>query len=110
MPGTDRVLNHVRWRDDPAPDAWQPLPTWFERPAAAGVRARAVLPPSFLGRGLPEPPYRRPRLGPAAPPADSPRLGGDPRPSPPDRGAAPGLVRGRRPRRGAGFVCGHWPD
>ncbi|WP_254658665.1 alkaline phosphatase family protein, partial [Mycobacterium avium] len=31
VPGTDRVLNHVRWRDDPAPDAWQPLPTWFER-------------------------------------------------------------------------------
>ncbi len=27
-PGQHGIL---RWRDDPAPDAWQPLPTWFER-------------------------------------------------------------------------------
>lgn len=88
VPGTDRVLNHVRWRDDPAPDAWQPLPTWFERLAAAGVRARAVLPSSFLGSGLTEAAYRGARLVPAEPADDYPRLVGD------ELRAGPGLVHG----------------
>lgn len=88
VPGTDRVLNHVRWRDDPAPDAWQPLPTWFERLAAAGGRARAVLPSSFLGSGLTEAAYRGARLVPAEPADDYPRLVGN------ELRAGPGLVYG----------------
>lgn len=58
LPGTDRVLNHISWRDDPPPGQWQPVPTWFERLAGAGVRARAVLPAAFIGSGLTEAAYR----------------------------------------------------
>jgi hypothetical protein len=58
IPGTDRVLNHIRWRDDPPPDQWQPLPTWFERLRQAGVDVRAVLPEWFIGSGLTDAAYR----------------------------------------------------
>jgi hypothetical protein len=58
IPGTDRVLNHVRWRDDPPHTQWQPLPTWFERLQRAGVSARALLPASFIGSGLTDAAYR----------------------------------------------------
>jgi hypothetical protein len=58
IPGTDRVLTHVRWRDDPPHSQWQPLPTWFERLQRAGVSARALLPASFLGSGLTDAAYR----------------------------------------------------
>lgn len=57
IPGTTRVLNHIRWRDEPPVDEWQPLPTWFDRMAAAGVRARALLPEWFIGSGLTEAAY-----------------------------------------------------
>ncbi|MCV7197095.1 alkaline phosphatase family protein [Mycobacterium angelicum] len=57
IPGTDRVLSHVRWRDDPPHRQWQPLPTWFERLTQAGVGARAVLPAWFIGSGLTEAAY-----------------------------------------------------
>jgi len=42
LPETDRVLNHISWRDDPPASQWQPVPTWFERLRWAGVGARAV--------------------------------------------------------------------
>ncbi len=58
VPGTDRVLSHIFWRDDPAPSQWQPVPTWFERLRHAGVDARAVLPTPFIGSGLTEAAYR----------------------------------------------------
>ena len=58
IPGTDRVLNHIRWRDDPPHSQWQPLPTWFGRLQQAGVSARAVLPASFMGSGLTDAAYR----------------------------------------------------
>jgi hypothetical protein len=58
LPETDRVLNHIWWRDDPPPTQWQPVPTWFERLHWAGVGARAVLPAAFLGSGLTEAAYR----------------------------------------------------
>ncbi len=57
IPGTDRVLNHIRWRDEPPVDQWQPLPTWFDRLTRAGVKARAVLPEWFIGSGLTEAAY-----------------------------------------------------
>ncbi|HWF69537.1 MAG TPA: alkaline phosphatase family protein, partial [Mycobacterium sp.] len=37
LPDTDRVLNHIFWRDDPPAAQWQPVPTWFERLQQAGV-------------------------------------------------------------------------
>jgi hypothetical protein len=58
LPDSDRVLNHIRWRDDPPPTQWQPVPTWFERLRRAGVGARAVLPAAFIGSGLTEAVYR----------------------------------------------------
>lgn len=58
LPDSHRVLNHIFWRDDPAPGAWQPVPTWFERLNRAGIRARAVLPAHFIGSGLTEAAYR----------------------------------------------------
>jgi hypothetical protein len=67
LPGSDRVLNHLAWRDDPPPDRWQPVPTWFERLAQAGVRARALLPAAFLGGGLTEAAYRGAEFLPTAP-------------------------------------------
>ncbi|MGO9151781.1 alkaline phosphatase family protein [Mycobacterium sp.] len=58
IPGTDRVLTHIQWRDGPPHNQWQPLPTWFERLQRAGVSARAVLPESFIGSGLTDAAYR----------------------------------------------------
>ena len=88
VPGTDRVLNHVRWRDDPPPAVWQPVPTWFERLKNAGVSARAVLPALFIGSGLTEAAYRGAELHPATPTDDYARLLAD------LLRAAPGLVYG----------------
>ncbi|MEB3050018.1 nucleotide pyrophosphatase/phosphodiesterase family protein [Mycolicibacter sp. MYC123] len=66
VPGTDRVLTHILWRDDPPPATWQPVPTWFERLGAAGVGARAVLPEMFVGSGLTESAYRGAEFHPTA--------------------------------------------
>ena len=52
IPGTDRVLTHTHWVDDPDPRSWQPLPTRLERAAAAGVMVTAVSRPEFAGSGL----------------------------------------------------------
>jgi predicted AlkP superfamily pyrophosphatase or phosphodiesterase len=38
VPGTDRVLSHIHWLDDPDPLRWQPLATQFNVAEAAGVR------------------------------------------------------------------------
>jgi hypothetical protein len=57
IPGTQRVLNHIRWRDEPPVDEWQPLPTWFDRLTHAGIKARALLPEWFIGSGLTEAAY-----------------------------------------------------
>jgi predicted AlkP superfamily pyrophosphatase or phosphodiesterase len=52
VPGTDRVLSHALWKDDPIPQLWQPVPPLF-------VAARALSPvtvnrPEYLGSGLTE--------------------------------------------------------
>jgi hypothetical protein len=53
-----RILNHIRWGDDPPPAGWQPVPTWFERAAAAGVATTQVTRPEFEGTGLTVAAYR----------------------------------------------------
>jgi hypothetical protein len=58
VPGTDRLLTHILWRDDPPSQQWQPVPTWYERMVAAGIDARVVLPAAFLGSGLTDAAYR----------------------------------------------------
>jgi hypothetical protein len=86
LPGSDRVLNHIFWRDDPAAAQWQPVPTWFERIRQAGVDARAVLPAAFLGSGLTEAAYRGAQLCAANHDDDYAQLVAD------QLRAAPGLV------------------
>ncbi|BBY36105.1 alkaline phosphatase family protein [Mycobacterium mantenii] len=86
VPGTDRVLNHVRWRDDPSAALWQPVPTWFERLKDMGVSARAVLPALFIGSGLTEAAYRGAEFHPANPADDYASLVAE------QLRAAPGLV------------------
>ena len=85
IPGTDRVLTHIRWRDDPPPHrmaaAARPGSSGWQR---AGVGARAVLPASFIGSGLTDAAYRGARFLPDAP----------------DRRLCP--ASGRRAARGAG--------
>jgi hypothetical protein len=62
VPGTDRVLTHIFWRDDPPPGAWQPEPTWFQRVARAGSAASVLLPAGFAGSGLTDAAYRGARF------------------------------------------------
>jgi hypothetical protein len=47
-----RILNHIRWGDDPDPRSWQPVPTRFESAAAAGVAVTVVSRPEYDGSGL----------------------------------------------------------
>jgi hypothetical protein len=86
LPDSDRVLNHIVWRDDPPAAQWQPVPTWFERLRHAGVGARAVLPAAFLGSGLTEAAYRGAELHAANRDDDYAQLVAD------QVRAAPGLV------------------
>ncbi len=57
VPGTDRLLTHIRWGDEPDPHRWQPLDTLFAAAARAGV-ATTVVGPEFTERGLTEAAYR----------------------------------------------------
>lgn len=52
VPGTERVLTHIFWRDDPPPAQWAPVATVFARMAHAGIATRAVLPAAFVDSGL----------------------------------------------------------
>jgi hypothetical protein len=52
VPGTDRVLNHTLWLDDPDPVAWQPVPLLLHRARSAGVSTAVVNRRMFAGSGL----------------------------------------------------------
>jgi hypothetical protein len=52
IPGTDRLLNGLKWSADVDPRTWQPRPTVFERMSAAGAAVAAVNRTSFEGTGL----------------------------------------------------------
>jgi hypothetical protein len=58
VPGENRTLNHIHWKDDPDPLAWQARPTVFEWAAAAGVAVAAVGPYPYTGSGLTVAAYR----------------------------------------------------
>ncbi|GIJ68649.1 alkaline phosphatase family protein [Virgisporangium ochraceum] len=58
IPGTDRVLSHIRWDADPDPVEWQPVDPVFVRAASAGVEATVVSRPEFEGSGLSVAAYR----------------------------------------------------
>jgi Type I phosphodiesterase / nucleotide pyrophosphatase len=52
VPGTNELLNALKWDADVDPYVWQPQPTVFERLAAAGLRVSAANRGSFRGSGL----------------------------------------------------------
>ena len=52
IPGENRLLNGLRWDASVDPVQWQPLPTVYERAAAAGIAAVHVAQGSFRGTGL----------------------------------------------------------
>jgi hypothetical protein len=59
VPGTDRILTHIKWSGpwhddggDPDPYRWQPLPTQLERAAAAGVAVTVLGQPEYADSGL----------------------------------------------------------
>jgi hypothetical protein len=58
IPGTDRVLDPLTWRDEPDPAQWQPVPTQFTRAVAAGVHASVASRPEYAGSGLTISAYR----------------------------------------------------
>ena len=70
IPGSDQVLKHIAWAGEPAPQDWQPVPTWFERATHAGVDARALLPAAYVGSGLTNAAYRGARFVPVSPDDD----------------------------------------
>lgn len=88
IPGTDRVLTHIFWRDDPPARLWQPEPTWFERTAAHGVHTRVVLPEMFQGSGLTYAAYRGASFRGVLPKEDYPQRLAD------EVAAGPGLIYG----------------
>lgn len=88
VPGSDRVISHIVWRDDPPHAEWQPLPTWFGRLNEAGVSARAVLPAAFMHSGLTDAAYRGAEFRPTQPTDDTAQRIGE------ELRAGPGLVYG----------------
>jgi hypothetical protein len=52
IPGENRLLNGLRWDARVDPVQWQPLPTVYERAAAAGIAAVHVAQGAFRGTGL----------------------------------------------------------
>jgi predicted AlkP superfamily pyrophosphatase or phosphodiesterase len=52
VPGTGRLLNHLRWTDQVDPHVWQPRRTAYERAAEAGVRVAYVASGLYQGSGL----------------------------------------------------------
>lgn len=52
IPGTDRVLNALKWDPAISADDWQPYPNMLERIDAAGVAASVVNKAEFAGSGL----------------------------------------------------------
>jgi hypothetical protein len=65
VPGTDKIVNHIHWSDDPDPLRWQPLPTQFDRARAAGVTPYVVSRPEYDGSGLTRAAFRGSRYVPA---------------------------------------------
>lgn len=70
IPGTDRLLTHIDWGEDPQPRDWQPAPTVFELAKRSGVSVRAAGPGGFVGSGLTEAVYRGASYRPVVSPGD----------------------------------------
>ena len=58
VPGTDRVLTHIYWRDDPPPACGSRCRPGSSAPPRPGSRPAVVLPDLFAGSGLTDAAYR----------------------------------------------------
>lgn len=47
VPGSEKLMNQLRWNSDIDPQTWQPRGTAYQRASAAGVRASYVAPGAF---------------------------------------------------------------
>lgn len=54
VPGTDRILNHTLWVDDPVPSEWQPVAPLYVSATAHGLDVTVVNRPEYVGSGLTE--------------------------------------------------------
>jgi hypothetical protein len=52
VPGTDRILNHTLWVDDPVPTQWQPVAPLYVRAVEHGLDVTVVNRPEYVGSGL----------------------------------------------------------
>lgn len=52
VPGTDQLLNTLRWDTTVEPRRWQPYPTAFERAADRGIAMTSVAKKAFRGSGI----------------------------------------------------------
>lgn len=59
VPGSERVLTHITWRDDPDPALWQPEPRLLG--AATAVSTAVVASADYAGSGLSTAAYGTPR-------------------------------------------------
>jgi hypothetical protein len=92
VPGTDQVLTHIAWSDEPDPLRWQPLATQFTLAAAAGIATHVVSRPEYAGTGLTTAAFRGGRY------FDAPDL----------HALADGILAGLAQRRS--IVYGYHPD
>ncbi|MDI1464883.1 alkaline phosphatase family protein [Catellatospora sp. KI3] len=51
VPGTNTVISHTQWRDDPEPARWSPVPSVYAA-AAAGIDTAVISRPEYVGSGL----------------------------------------------------------
>ena len=65
VPGTDRLINSLRWDDGVDPYEWQPHRTVLENAAADGVAVTHAAPGAFRGSGLTVAALRGPAYAPA---------------------------------------------
>jgi hypothetical protein len=54
IPGTDMILNHTQWKDDPEPTLWQPVAPVYVEAARQGVDVTVVNRAEYVGSGLTE--------------------------------------------------------
>jgi hypothetical protein len=59
VPGSERVLTHIAWRDDPDPSVWQPQARLLD--ASAAVTTSVVASADYAGSGLSTAAYGTPR-------------------------------------------------
>lgn len=94
IPGTDKILNHTQWKDDPEPTSWQPIAPVYAEAARQGIDVTVVNRSEYIGSGLTEVTTR----GAAYRPADS------------SQELAEGMVNALLASTGPALVYGYYPN